>query len=439
MGSALCRAQTPLPVAEECAKCDVEPCYHPILNELAGGQPSYLVDIRCEDLEGRSDSKGNTITGPVARGIVRQLARIVELSAPAGGLDARTQSMDETDSSPLAPPAEEARLEFEVTFAAWERSRRPLKPVTASSPDFHNRTPAQQRQHLESKENTTLREKGGMPRPSADERTTLLNGLRTAHGSAFDPRKTGGLPPVEDGADFAIVSAPVDDSDLYSEVVHQCLVSRIGLAVVFEAHWKELWFAVWKRNVEAMVVANKILLVLTKSDGRISFTQSMEVQHLEERGYKFTHLMTHAFLSTLFPWLYLPDKAKSGEQEHDEYLRVQLASPRGASLVTATDKHGRTALHHCCTAGGVKLLLEAAADINAKAWPCIYAMTPAMHHANLGNARVVQALLNQGADMSLKDGCGRTASKIAAQRHRREPTPGCEEIVQILQAVPHSL
>mmetsp|Transcript_85256 Transcript_85256/g.239794 ORF Transcript_85256/g.239794 Transcript_85256/m.239794 type:complete len:419 (+) Transcript_85256:55-1311(+) len=51
----------------------IQPRYHKVIEDLCGGQADFLSDILPSDLDGRIDDEGSTITGPVARGLIRKL------------------------------------------------------------------------------------------------------------------------------------------------------------------------------------------------------------------------------------------------------------------------------------------------------------------------------------------------------------------------------
>merc|ERR1719433_1769900 len=50
--------------------------YHALLSELSNGEVGYLADITTDDLQGRQDAEGSTLTAPVARGLLRMLADV---------------------------------------------------------------------------------------------------------------------------------------------------------------------------------------------------------------------------------------------------------------------------------------------------------------------------------------------------------------------------
>ena len=89
-------------------------------------------------------------------------------------------------------------------------------------------------------------------------------------------------------------------------------------------------------------------------------------------------------------------------------------------LVSAADKDGATPLHHAAAAGQkavVEALIDNKADINAQKHDGVTALQVA---AALGYKDIVELLLANGADANVKDKKGRTALSVARDRGQAE-------------------
>ncbi len=86
------------------------------------------------------------------------------------------------------------------------------------------------------------------------------------------------------------------------------------------------------------------------------------------------------------------------------------------------DNYGQTCMHHATSQGryfAVKILYQAGADINAIAKGNTN-QTPLMYAAYYGHTRVVRFLVNNGANVSLKNSIGKSAIDIAKAKKQIE-------------------
>ena len=135
----------------------------------------------------------------------------------------------------------------------------------------------------------------------------------------------------------------------------------------------------------------------------------------------------------------LKKQADSKIKDHDGNTAIFIAIANGHSSVVKVmlahevalddlDKSGRTLLHSACVSMNpepeiVRVLLGKGLGLDVRGK---HGQTPLHDAARLGNADIVQMLLQSNADQSIKDSSDRTPLVVAKQNH------GNDEIVQLL-------
>jgi len=85
-------------LAAALAKAGIDEQYHQVLSDLTSRSPEYLTEVAAEDLQGRADARGVTITMPAARGLVRKLRE-----ALVGGTSADVDGAQKPGGDKVAP------------------------------------------------------------------------------------------------------------------------------------------------------------------------------------------------------------------------------------------------------------------------------------------------------------------------------------------------
>lgn len=300
------------------------------------------------------------------------------------------------------------------------------------------RTPAEEMAHLEANEKVALgrkRKVRGMkypqepgPKEAGDLLEKLRDGQIRLYGSDVEPLVKSGLRPTT-GTDFCVASVPYDRYDWYARVVGICASFRIGIAIVSEKAHEDVWFFVWKRNVDRMVKENKQLVVVTQLEkyggpidrpgiGKIDFVQSVQIKYLQQQGYKFIAVDIIDFCEDLQPLV------TAASRDDFDTVEQLLMSQRSivVPLANVADQSGRTAMHYVARNGPservIRMLLESGECINAAQWGCDEygpGWTPLMHAVVYGPHRMVKVLLESNADAHAKNSFGKDAFALAAQ------------------------
>jgi len=238
---------------------------------------------------------------------------------------------------------------------------------------------------------------------------------RVVPGTGFASLATAGLAPT-DRADFAVVSAPGSDPNRFSEAVWLCARYGVGLAVVFEVDWGDVWFLLWKQNVARMVRAGKRLVVLTDQHGQVGFAQTMEIFHLRELGCSFKAMKIDTFLKQMNPLNYA---AANG----DDLAPLLLAPPTPGAppLLEGRGTTGNTALHEAVLkqrpAAALRALRDAGLDVDAQTFAM--GSTPLIVAAENGYCDHIRALLALRADPAIRMKGGFTALEVAEYWEKR--------------------
>jgi len=264
----------------------------------------------------------------------------------------------------------------------------------------------------------------------------LRDGLVTTYGEEGKepaPLVTSGLRGTK-GTDFAVVSVPDTQFEWHARVVIACALFRIGLAIVSEPHYGELWFWVWKRNVDRLAQEKKTLVVITRTErfggaqdrvgnGRVDYAQTLQVLYLQERGYTFVAVDAMHFCRDLSPAVTAAAANDFQTLEQTFMAKKALHVP----LRNVVDGTGRTALHYAAIQGPservMRLLGDIGEDVNARQWQCDAhnpGWTPLHYAAAMGPPRMIRLLFEMKANPHIVNAANKTPIDLAKGRREAE-------------------